>query len=414
VKSFDEACRFLFRRTAGGIKWGLETTSSLLDSLGHPERHFATVHVGGTNGKGSTSAFLAAMLRAQGFRVGLYTSPHLVSFTERMLVDGQPAAEEAVAAWVERLEPLALDTEASFFEITTAVAFADFAARGAEIAVVEVGLGGRLDATNVITPLACGVTRIAREHTEYLGEDLLGIAREKAGIAKPGIPFFTTEQNPELAAAMELEAARRGSKVARVDPHLAAGFALGLTGAHQVANASLAVALARSLRGRFAASEDAIREGLAAARLPGRFDRRGRWLFDVAHNPDGMRALAGALRAAMPPAPVWAVVAVLKDKEWRAMLELLAPEVDVIVLTCAPSAPPDRAWDPHDALRWCWESGLTTRGERGRHAVVAEPDFDAALAAASSGGGHGTTLVTGSFHTVGDALARLPGFAPLG
>ena len=412
MKSFDDACRVLFGSTAGGIKWGLETTASLLDSLGHPERHFASVHVGGTNGKGSTSAFLAAILRAQGFRVGLYTSPHLVSFTERMEVDGQPASEEAVAAWVERLEPLAAGTEASFFEITTAIAFADFAARGVEIAVVEVGLGGRLDATNVITPLACGVTRIAREHTEYLGEDLAGIAREKAGIAKPGVPFFTTEQNPELVAAMEREVASRGSKVEQVDPHLAQGVTLGLRGAHQVANASLAAALARSLHGRFAVGEDAIRQGLAQAHIPGRFDRRGRWLFDVAHNPDGMRALTAALRAERLPAPLQAVVAVLKDKEWRAMLEILAPEVDAIVLTRSPSAPADRAWDVDEALRWCWDIGLSTRGEPGRQAVSAEPDFAAALAAASPG--RGTALITGSFHTVGDALARLPGFAPLG
>ncbi len=416
MKSFEDACRFLFRRTAGGIKWGLETTASLLAALGHPERHFASVHIGGTNGKGSTAAFLAAILRARDFRVGLYTSPHLVSFTERMQVDAQPVGEEAVAAWVERLEPLAVSTEASFFEITTAIALADFAARGAEIAVVEVGLGGRLDATNVITPLACGVTRIAREHTDYLGEDLAGIAREKAGIAKAGVPFLTTEQRPELLEAMGREVRSRGSHVETVAPQLAAGFALGLTGPHQMANASLAVALARSLRGRFALSEDAIREGLATAHLPGRFDRRGRWLFDVAHNPDGMRALAAALRSERLPAPLLAVVAVLKDKEWRVMLEILAPEVDAIVLTRSPSAPADRAWDVDEALRWCWEVGLSTRSAPGRQAVSAEPDFASALATAapSRGGGGGSTLVTGSFHTVGDALARLPGFAPLG
>ena len=129
--------------------------------MGNPQRHFAVVHVGGTNGKGSTAAFLAAMLRASGLRVGLYTSPHLVSLRERMLVDGTPVSEEAVTAWAARLELLALERQASFFEVTTAVAFADFAARGVEIAVVEVGLGGRLDATNVVEPLACGVTRIA-------------------------------------------------------------------------------------------------------------------------------------------------------------------------------------------------------------------------------------------------------------
>ena len=148
-------------------------------SLGHPERHFAAVHVGGTNGKGSVSTMVAEILRAGGWRVGLYTSPHLVSFRERVLVDGAPISEDAVTCWAARLEEPAVRLGATFFEIATALAFADFAARGVEVAVIEVGLGGRLDATNVIAPLASGVTRIAIEHTEYLGSDRPSIAREK-------------------------------------------------------------------------------------------------------------------------------------------------------------------------------------------------------------------------------------------
>ncbi|HVO35779.1 MAG TPA: Mur ligase family protein, partial [Gemmatimonadales bacterium] len=163
------------------MKWGLETTRALLAALGHPEEHFAAVHVGGTNGKGSVSTMLAEILRAGGWRVGLYTSPHLVSFRERVLVDGVPISEDGITCWASRLEEPAVRLGATFFEISTALAFADFAARGVEVAVVEVGLGGRLDATNVISPLACGVTRIALEHTEYLGGDLASIAREKAG-----------------------------------------------------------------------------------------------------------------------------------------------------------------------------------------------------------------------------------------
>src|SRR5262249_34666956 len=160
------------------IKWGLETTRVLLEALGHPVHHFVSVHIGGTNGKGSTSAFLSSMLRAQGHRTGLYTSPHLVSVLERFQVDGVPLSPDAFAAWTARRERAIPQSDATFVDITTALAFADFAARGVEIAVVEVGLGGRLDSTNVITPLACGVTRIALEHTEYLGNDLRGIGRE--------------------------------------------------------------------------------------------------------------------------------------------------------------------------------------------------------------------------------------------
>jgi dihydrofolate synthase/folylpolyglutamate synthase len=371
--------------------------------LGRPERHYATVHVGGTNGKGSTAAMLASILRVAGHRVGLYTSPHLVSFTERMQVDGVPASEAAVAAWVGRLEAEADRRGASFFEITTAVAFADFAARGVEIAVVEVGLGGRLDATNVIEPVACGVTRIALEHTEYLGPDLVSIAREKAGIAKSGVPFLTTEPDDEVAAVLDAEAHRRGARFERVRPELPEGWRVGLAGPHQVANAALAARLAAELPPPFRPDEAWVRAGLLAARLPGRFDRRGRWIFDVAHNPDGIRALVASLHETRPPRPLVAVVAVLGDKAWREMLTSLAPAVDALVLTRAPSAPAERAWELDDAVGWAREQGL---------AAEAEADFDAALRRASRAGA--TALVTGSFHTVGDAMARLPGFAPLG
>jgi dihydrofolate synthase/folylpolyglutamate synthase len=341
------------------------------------------------------------MLRSQGHRVGLYTSPHLVSFTERIQVNGVPVAETAVAAWTSRLEEVALATEASFFEITTAIAFADFAARGVEIAVVEVGLGGRLDATNVIEPLVAGVTRIALEHTEYLGHDLAGIAREKAGIAKPGVPFLTTECEDALVQAMA-DSSRLTAD--RVPVDLAAGYQLGLRGSHQIANASLALAMARVLPEPWRPDEEAIRSGLAAARLPGRFDRRGPWIFDVAHNPDGVRSLALALRAEAPKRPLVAVVAVLGDKAWREMLALLGPEVDQLILTRAPSAPVERAWDLEEA-RTAMGNGQWAMGRAIGTAVSVEPDFAAALAKARAEGA--TALVTGSFHTVGDAMQAL-------
>ncbi len=360
--------------------------------------------MGGTNGKGSTAAFLAAALRAAGWRTGLYTSPHLVSFTERVLVDGVPVSEGAVAAWTGRLEATALERDASFFEIATALAFADFAARGVEIAVVEVGLGGRLDATNVIEPLAAGVTRIALEHTDYLGDTLEGIAKEKAGIAKAGVPLLTTEQDPSLLGVMRAEAEARGAALEVVDPARAAGLRLGLSGEHQVANASLALALAERLPEPWRPTAEEIHCGLAEAELPGRFDRRGPYIFDVAHNPDGARALARALREENVRGrlrrPVAAVVAVLRDKDWRGMLTELANVVDGFVLSRAPSAPAERAWDLDAALAWATGQGLV---------VEADPDLMSAVARAHARAG--TVLVTGSFHTVGDAMARLPGFS---
>jgi len=383
------------------------------------------VHVGGTNGKGSTATMLYEVLRAAGWRVGLYTSPHLVSFRERMVVDGVAIPEDAVAVWAERLRPLAEERRASFFEVTTAIALADFAARGVDVAVVEVGLGGRLDATNVLRPLAAGVTRIALEHTEYLGPDLASIAAEKAGIAKAGVPFVTTEASDAVAAVLEREARARGALFERLEVAGAvsglavrgggsafdlqtperryAGLRVRMGGAHQAANAVLAVRLAELLPARFRVGEGAVRAGLETAWVPGRFERRGRWLFDVAHNPDGARALAAALRSAPPPRPLVGVVAVLGDKAWGEFLGALAPALDGLVLTRAPSAPAERAWSLGAAAAWCRSAGVAAR---------AEEDFDAALAAAASEGR--TVLVTGSFHTVGDAMSRLPGTAPLG
>ncbi|HET9299257.1 MAG TPA: Mur ligase family protein, partial [Candidatus Polarisedimenticolaceae bacterium] len=205
--TYDEALAFLFPRTTT-IRFGLDTTRALLGDLGDPHTVLPSLHIGGTNGKGSVATLVAEALAAAGWRVGLYTSPHLVSFRERIRVDGAAISEEAVAMWTARMRPLIQDLGATFFEATTAMAFADFAARGAEIAVVEVGLGGRLDSTNVVTPLVSAVTKIARDHMKYLGETLTDIAREKAGIAKPGVPFVIGERDPALVEVLRAEARR--------------------------------------------------------------------------------------------------------------------------------------------------------------------------------------------------------------
>jgi dihydrofolate synthase/folylpolyglutamate synthase len=373
--------------------------------LGHPERHFPALHVGGTNGKGSTCAFLVSELRARGLRVGLYTSPHLVSPCERIAVNDVAISEDAFAEWTTLLAPLIERTGASFFEATTALAFADFAARGVDVAVVEVGLGGRLDATNVLTPLVSVVTKIALEHTDYLGSDLKGIAREKAGIAKRGIPFVTGEQDPDLRAELVGEAERRGAApVILVDTtrDLTPDTRLGLRGPHQLANAWVAAATLKHLPRGAGLGEglplgEEVPASFADAYIPARFDVRGKWIFDVAHNPDGMRVLVDALVSHRPPRPVHALVGIRNDKDWRPMLQRLGPAVDRLVLTVPPSIPVMQRWSVDDF------SG---------QAVHFEPDFDAALREAQDGAA--TVLVTGSFHTVGDALSRLPGFAPAG
>src|ERR687889_2915178 len=209
--TYDEALDFLFPRTTT-IKFGLANTRALLKSLGNPHEVVPAIHVGGTNGKGSVSMLVAAALREAGWRVGLYTSPHLVSFRERIRVDGVPISEPAVAMWTGRLLSSILERKATFFEATTAMAFADFASRGAEIAVVEVGLGGRLDSTNIVRPLVSGITKIERDHMKYLGDTLESIATEKAAIAKPGAPFVIGERDPELVEVLRREARRAVAK----------------------------------------------------------------------------------------------------------------------------------------------------------------------------------------------------------
>lgn len=349
------------------------------------------LHVAGTNGKGSVAALAESALAAAGWRTGLYTSPHLVSFRERIRVGGAPISEAAVAMWTERLRPLIVERDATFFETTTAMAFADFAARGAEIAVVEVGLGGRLDSTNVVTPLAAAVTHIARDHAEWLGDSLAAIAREKAGIAKPAVPFVVGEPDPAIAGVLSEAAAASGAGVIIVPAGAEWEGPLGLAGGYQRRNAAVAAALLEQVPAPWRPDPAAVARGFATASLAGRLDRRGRWLFDVAHNPDAAAALVAELRRSPPPGPLGAVVGILRDKDWTAMLDLLATVVDHGVLTVPPTAG-ERAWDLGE---------VAARAPAWR--VV--PSFERALAEASDGAA--SVLVTGSFHTVGDAMARL-------
>lgn len=316
-------------------------------------------------------------------------------------MNGVPISEDAFTAWTEQLKPHIERLDASFFEATTAIAMADLAARGVDIAVIEVGLGGRLDATNVLTPLVSAVTKIALEHTEYLGNDLKGIAREKAGIAKPKVPFVTGESDPEIRAEIVKEAQRRGAEpIITVDTTLRPrkDTRLGLRGQHQVANALVAHAVLNALPKPFGPVGKKLPASFATAYIPGRFEVRGKWIFDVAHNPDGVSVVAEAIRSADPPfpRPLHALVGIRSDKNWRAMLRVLSPVIERLTLTVPPSIPVMQRWAVEDM----------------GPDVFFEPDFERALHDVQENAG--TILVTGSFHTVGDAMARLPGFAPVG
>lgn len=397
--SYDAALDFLFPRTTT-IKFGLETTRALLREVGDPQDVYPTIHIGGTNGKGSVSTLVAEALQEMGLRVGLYTSPHLVSFRERMLVDGVAISEAAVAAWTERLQPLIRARNATFFEATTVIALADFAARGVDIAVVEVGLGGRLDSTNVLTPLVSGVTKIARDHMKYLGDTLEQIAREKAAIAKRGVPFIVGETEPALIAEICTVARAAGAKIGVLPADYRWAGPLGLMGPFQRRNAAVAHGILMALPARYRPDRTSIARGFARAKIAGRFDRRGKWLFDVAHNPDGMAALGEALEAATVPRPVHALVSILGDKAWPEMLVRLDETVDRGVLTVAPTAA-GRKWD----MDWldAWIRDPRRVPARARWTLT--PDFAAAIREVQEGAG--TVLVTGSFHTVGDVMAAL-------
>ncbi|HEU4648305.1 MAG TPA: folylpolyglutamate synthase/dihydrofolate synthase family protein [Gemmatimonadales bacterium] len=404
---YTAALEFLFPRTTT-IKFGLGTTRALLAALGNPHEVMPVVHIGGTNGKGSVSTLVAAALQEAGWRVGLYTSPHLVSFRERIRVDGEPISEAAVAMWIDRLEPLIRKRGATFFEATTALAFADFAARGAEIAVVEVGMGGRLDSTNVVRPLVSAVTKVELDHMKYLGDTLEKIAHEKAAIAKPGAPFIIGETRPELVETLRQKAAcciRKADPAVRPDVRVVPAEyewpgPLGLLGAHQRRNAGVAHGILMALPASYRPTPDEVTRGFAAAQIAGRLDRRGKWIFDVAHNPDGMRALVRAVQELDLPRPLHALVSILGDKEWAEMLVLLDQVIDQGVLTLAPTAA-SRGWDMEWLGRWLKDPSRPPAHASWR--VV--PGFGAALEAVQEGAG--SVLVTGSFHTVGDVMGEL-------
>ncbi len=341
-----------------------------------------------------------SVLRRAGFNAALYTSPHLVDLRERMIVNDSPIPRDAFSEWTAGLQSVIEECDASFFEATTAIAFADFAARGAEIAVVEVGLGGRLDATNVVLPLVSAVTNVSLEHTDYLGTSLEQIAWEKAGIAKPNTPFVIGEEDSRIAQCLRESASERGASVCELPEGLLYMEPMSLAGSCQRRNAAVADAVLRHLPVNVRPEPSDIRDGIASAYVPGRFDRRGKWLFDVAHNRAGVQALIDQMRNAELPRPAHVLVGMVGDKDWEAVLPMLRAEADAMWLTVAPSMPSDRL---PDVSQMKADTGLD---------LVAEHNFDAALNDVQRGAG--SVLVTGSFFTVGDALARLPGFAPLG
>lgn len=415
---YRAALDYLFDRTTGKSKLGLERTAAFLRELGDPHDRLRSFHIAGTNGKGSVCATLDTVLRKKGLKVGKYTSPHLVDFRERFLVNGRPVDEDYVVDFIERWTPTVEKIGATFFEATTAMAFDLFAREGVDAAVIETGLGGRLDSTNVVLPIVASVTSIGIDHVEYLGGTREEIAVEKAGIFKPSVPAVIGEPDRPIAALLAKLAREH-----RADPIIdvvdlasptdvvvnADGTAFTVTigeergpvrtalaGDHQASNAALSLVTLNAAGGDFSTTLDEARNALPSVRLPGRFQRVGDLIFDVAHNPDGTAVLTATILAVAPPKPIAAVLCVLGDKDWRGMMSVLSRAVNAFVLTDAPTAPASRAWDRQAAADFARSNGWE---------AISEPDFDRAIERARSIAK--TVVITGSFHTVGDAMARL-------
>ena len=323
-------------------------------------------------------------------------------------------SEAEVDAFLHRWESETELLGATFFEITTALALNHFAQHDVDVAVIETGLGGRLDSTNVITPLAAAVTSIGIDHTEYLGDSIIEIAREKGGIFKRNVPAIYGSVPPEARTTLIETATAAGAKPVisaedefrpsnihvsadrttfDIDHHgETARLQTGLVGNPQAINACVALAMLEAAGEPYRVSVADAQDVLPAVSLPGRFQRKGKFVLDVAHNPDGIRSLVETLELVSLPRPLTAVLGVLRDKDWRAMMKILCPFVDCTILTLPPSAPASRAWDPSDALQFATENGWNAR-------LVA--DIEGALREAEQN--FASVVVTGSFHTVGDA-----------
>lgn len=407
-----------------GIKFGLDNIRAIVERLGHPERAFQSVHIAGTNGKGSVTAMVAAALAAAGYRSARYTSPHLVDLAERFVIDGRAVTADALMLAIAdvrtAVEGLGRDgvpqLQPTFFEVTTAVAFELFRRAGVQVAVLEVGLGGRLDSTNVVSPLVTAITSVALDHERYLGSTLAEVAGEKGGIIKPGVPVVVGQLEPEAAGVIETIASARGAELVRawegVDaerldetirlrtPRRDYGeLVLGLRGAHQIGNAVVAVRILELLeRHGIDVSPQAIAEGLARPSWPGRLDllrlSDGREaLLDAAHNPAGAAALASYLNEQGTRVPL--VFAAMRDKDIDGILRQLLPAVSSVVFTRASNR---RSADP-----------IELAAAAGRIAPSLprsiEATVDGALAAAWRGAPR--IVVAGSIFLLGDVMKEI-------
>ncbi|MGH7205731.1 MAG: bifunctional folylpolyglutamate synthase/dihydrofolate synthase [Nitrospiraceae bacterium] len=421
--SYSSSLEFLYGLQKHGIKLGLETIKGMLARLDRPQDRYHTLHIGGTNGKGSTAAMTAAILRAAGYRVGLYTSPHLVDFRERIRVNDDPIPEDCVAELTERLQDAAgLSLSPTFFEFTTALALQFFADSQVEIAVLEVGMGGRFDATNVVVPLVSAITNVALDHEAYLGHTVGAIAFEKAGIIKRDVPVVAGRLGPDAAEVIERTASEQSAPLYRfnVDFRIQgdrkcfryeglnwsyANLFCPLDGAHQLDNvacslALLELAVAKGIR----VSEESVRAGLRSLCWEGRLEvveHRPMLLLDGAHNPAAAEVVAShlaAYRRDHSGSRILLVIGMMCDKDREGFFRAFLPTVDEVIVTQA-----------NMARAATVEELCASLGERSDSAQVAPHPADALALARRLASPEDLICVTGSLMLVGEVKALLRG-----
>jgi dihydrofolate synthase/folylpolyglutamate synthase len=418
--AYQQSLDYLYGLEKFGMIFGLTQVERILKAIGDPHREVQAIHIGGTNGKGSTAAMIASILQKEGYRVGLYTSPHLIRFTERIKVNGKEIEQEEVAAlsgWMrEKIAEANISPPFTFFDFTTAMALYYFNQKMVDLAILEVGLGGRLDSTNVVDPLLSIITNISKDHEAYLGKSILKIAKEKAGIIKKGRPLITAATQPQILRLFSKICQERGSLYFRVgkdfryvstedgDFHYEGlhrklwALHLNLRGSHQIVNATTALGASEVLEDLgYPVSIDAMVVGLGEVDWPGRLEMvasSSNVVLDGAHNPAGALALKESLRNEFQYQHLTLLIGVMKDKDIESILHLLAPLADHIILTKPNN---DRAAPPAILKK--------ALGRHGKRAEIVEDLKEAIERGLSITGQEDLLCITGSLYTVGEAKA---------
>ncbi|MBS1111891.1 MAG: bifunctional folylpolyglutamate synthase/dihydrofolate synthase [Nitrospirae bacterium] len=427
LKDYNETVNYLYNLRSLGIKLGLSNTKKVMGILGEPQNSFRSVHIAGTNGKGSTASTIASILTESGFRVGLYTSPHLLNFTERIKINNNQITEDKVLSLTSHIQDIiaGTDLQLTFFEFATAIAFYYFASEKVDWAVVETGMGGRLDATNVILPDVSVITSIGLDHSEFLGSSISAIAFEKAGIIKPETPVVTSAQRPEAIKQITDIAKMRNSELhiydrdfksallSMDDKHITFDYAgdkefrnlsLPLSGGHQLYNASLAIRVSEILCKKGVPILDtSLRNGLLNVALQGRLERVSEnpvIIIDGAHNPGAADSLAGSIKKIFPDKKIIMVIGIMSDKDIEGILKPLMQIAEHVVLT-KPKG--ERAASPEKLYETALKIQKSNEDGRSSSIVKTNCVADALTHAKKEWREENIILVTGSFYTTGEA-----------